>query len=162
MIKIFTKSAILLLLALGTTLVAQGAESEPAGSEQTAGRNPADGMTLRGDMILLGSAVQKNVKAMAHLKDVEKTMTELGGNATHHLMVVFVDQETGELIESGSAAVKYSYRNQTPGAPVPLTAMQGHYGADLALHGPGEYQFIIGTHLADGRKRQFQFDFTLR
>ena len=162
MIKIFIKSATLLLLALGTTLAAQAAETESAGSEQTSGRNPTDGMTLPGDMIMLGNAVQNGVKAMAHLKDVEKTMTELGGNATHHLMVVFVDQETGELIESGPAAVKYSYEDQKPGVPVPLTAMQGHYGADLTLKGPGEYQFIIGSQLADGRKRQFRFDFTLR
>jgi len=162
MIKIFLQSAILLLLALVTPLAAQAAATESTGSEQTSGRHPVDGMTLPGDMIMLGNAVQSGVEAMAHLKDVEKTMADRGSKMTHHFMVVFVDRETGELIEAGSAAVKYSYQNQQPGAPIPLTAMQGHYGADLALQGPGEYQFIIGSQLADGRKRQFQFDFTLR
>lgn len=162
MLRIFFQSVVLLLLVLGPTLVVQDAEAKSGGIKQASGKNPANGMTLQGDMIMLGNAVQDGVEAMAHLKDVEKTMAELGGKATHHLMVIFVDQDTGDLIESGAAAVKYSYENQKPGDPIPLTAMQGHYGTDLALKGPGEYRFIIGSQLADGRERQFQFDFTLR
>lgn len=162
MTRIFFQSAVLLLLFMGLTFVVQASEAEPGGSEQASGKNLVDGMALPGKMIMLGNVVQNGVKAMAHLKDVEETMADLGGDVTHHLMVVFVDQDTGELIESGSAAVKFRYENQKLADPVPLTAMQGHYGADLSLKGPGEYQFVIGSQLADGRKRQFQFDFTLR
>ncbi len=160
--RIFVQSAVLLLLVMGLTLVAQASQTESGGSEQASGKHSVDGRALPGDMIILGNAVQNGVKAMAHLKDVEETMADLGGDATHHLMVVFIDQDTGGVIESVSAAVKFRYQNQKFADPISLTAMQGYYGADLALMGPGGYQFVIGSQLADGRKRQFHFDFKLR
>jgi hypothetical protein len=40
--------------------------------------------------------------------------------------------------------------------------MQGHFGADVALSEKGKYEFTVGTKLADGEKRQFEFSYTLK
>jgi hypothetical protein len=45
---------------------------------------------------------------------------------------------------------------------IKLMEMQGHFGADIVLPDPGHYQLIVGTELADGKKRQFEYDFELK
>jgi len=121
-----------------------------------------DGMAMKGDMIMLGDAEQDGVKAMAHLKDVKDAMAKMGMKTTHHIMVMFVDQASGKPIDSGNAAVKVKGADGKESEPVKLMGMQGHFGADIELPGPGQYHFTIGTKLADGKKRQFDFDFTLK
>ena len=120
------------------------------------------GMGMEGDMIMLGNVVKDGVKAMAHLKDVGKAMAQMGMPATHHIMVMFVDQASGDPIESGAAAVKIERPDGTESGPIKLMGMQGHFGADIELAEPGKYEFKVGTKLADGKKRQFEFEFTLK
>jgi hypothetical protein len=118
------------------------------------------GMAMQGDMMMLGDQVEDGVKAMAHLKDVKESMSKMGMSETHHFMVMFVDVASGEPIEQGVAAVKIVDPSGNTSEPVALMGMQGHFGADVALSPQGEYVFKLGTKLADGKKRQFEFNFT--
>ena len=36
------------------------------------------------------------------------------------------------------------------------------FGADIALTAKGAYRFTVGTRLADGKKRQFEFEYTVK
>lgn len=117
---------------------------------------------LEGDMIMIGDAVQDGVKAMAHLKDVGEAMQQMGMTTTHHIMVIFADLKTGKPIETGSVAVKVTGPDGEKSEPVKLMGMQGHFGGDITLARPGQYHFVIGTKMVDGKKRQFELDFTLR
>lgn len=121
-----------------------------------------EAMDMNGNMIMVGDAEQDGVKAMAHLKDVAAAMQKMGMQSTHHLMVMFVDQKTGKPIESGNAAVKVTGPDGKKSEPIKMMGMQGHFGADITLAQPGKYHFAIGTMLTDGKKRQFDFDFTLK
>lgn len=118
-----------------------------------------DGMAAAGVMVILGDATVDGVRGMAHLKDVQDAMAALGQPATHHLMIAFIDQASGQQLDAGKVAVKV----QTPGGqvsePIALVGMQGHFGADITLDQPGVYHFKIGTELADGMKRTFHFHY---
>lgn len=118
------------------------------------------GMSMAGGMIMLGEQEVEGVEAMVHLKDVKDAMAKMGMSQTHHFMVMFVDTTTGEPVEAGMAAVKIVDPGGTEGEAVALMGMQGHFGADIALSAPGEYVFKLGTKLADGKKRQYEFKFT--
>lgn len=117
------------------------------------------GMAMEGDMIMLGNSVEDGVKAMAHLKDVSEAMAEMGMKETHHFMVMFVDEATGEAINEGVVAVKVTDPAGQEAEAVRLMGMQGHFGADVVLSQSGHYVFKVGTKLADGTKRTFEFSF---
>ncbi len=117
------------------------------------------GMHMEGGMIMLGSSVENGVKAMAHLKDVSEAMAKMGMKDTHHFMVMFVEEGTGEAINEGTVAVKITDPAGNMREPVRLMGMQGHFGADVALSDGGSYVFKVGTKLADGTKRTFEFSF---
>jgi len=119
-------------------------------------------MSMSGDMIMLGNSVEDGVKAMAHLKDVKAAMAKMGMDTTHHLMVMFEDEASGKPIESGAAAVKIKGPDGKERDAIKLMGMQGHFGVDVELTTPGEYHFMVGTKLADGKKRQFEFEYKLK
>ncbi len=114
-------------------------------------------MDMKGDMRMLGDDTDAGVKAMAHLKDVQEAMAAMDMAETHHFMVMFMDTETGEPIEEGTVALKIEQPNGQEVGPVRLMGMQGHFGADIRLLDKGEYTFKVGTRLADGEKRQYEF-----
>lgn len=116
-----------------------------------------DGMTSDGTMMIVGSMVSKGVKGMAHVKDVSSTMHDMGLKTTHHFMIAFMDEKSGELIESGRVALKITNPDAKIGDPIPLLGMDGHFGADVTLDMPGEYHFKLGTKLADGISRKYHF-----
>lgn len=120
------------------------------------------GMEMKGDMAMLGNDTEDGVKAMAHLKDVQEAMAEMGMPGTHHIMVMFMDTSTGEPIEEGIAAVKIKYPSGKESSPIKLMGMQGHFGADIRLSEKGEHKFMVGTKLADGKKRQFEFEYKVK
>ena len=116
-----------------------------------------DGITTDGSMMIVGSMVSKGVKGMAHLKDVSATMADMGMKTTHHFMIAFIDEKTGEQVESGTVALKITNPDAKVGDPIPLMGMDGHFGADVTLDMSGEYHFRLGTELADGTKRKYHF-----
>ena len=120
-------------------------------------------MSMQGGMIMLGNETENGVEAMAHLKDVREAMSKVGmTGTTHHLMLKFKDQATGKPIDSGTVAVKIQGPDGKEMPPVKLMGMMGHFGADVDLETPGTYHFTVGTKLADGTKRQYEFSYTLK
>ncbi len=110
-----------------------------------------------GSMVIVGSMVSKGVKGMAHLNDVTEPMAKMGMKTTHHFMIAFVDEKTGEQIESGTVALKVTNPDAKVGEAIELVGMDGHFGADVTLEMAGEYHFRLGTKLADGQKRKYHF-----
>lgn len=110
-----------------------------------------------GEMIMIGDLTVDGVKGAAHLNDVGEAMKKAGMDATHHLMVMFMDVKTGKPITEGRAAAKITAPDGTTGNAVRLIGMEGHFGADIALKQKGEYTFEVGTKLPDGKSRQFTF-----
>lgn len=127
-----------------------------------AGHKEHGGMSSDGSMMIVGSMVSKGVKGMAHLKDVSAAMAEMGMKSTHHFMIAFIDETTGEQIDTGSVALKITNPDAKVGDPIPLIGMDGHFGADVTLDMKGEYHFRLGTKLADGTKRKYHFHHVIR
>ena len=117
---------------------------------------------MRTKTLMLGEQTVEGVKAMAHLNDVGAAMAQMGQKENYHFMVMFSDVKTGAAIEQGTVAVKITNPAGQAGEAIPLMGMGNHFGADVALTTKGEYQFQVGTKLADGSKRQFQFSHTVK
>jgi hypothetical protein len=118
---------------------------------------------MHNDSIMLGEQTVDNVKAMAHLNDVGAVMAKMGKKENYHFMVMFSDAKTGAAIDQGTVAVKITDPTTgQAGAAIALMGMGGHFGADVALMAKGEYQFTVGTKLADGGKRQYSFRYTVK
>lgn len=120
------------------------------------------GMAAAGGMLELGSKVEKGVEAHADLKDVRAAMAKMGMKTTHHFMVSFADEKSAKAIDSGTVAVKITDPSGTVTGPMELMGMQGHFGADVILDKKGEYTFRVGSKLADGQARQFEFKTVLK
>jgi len=120
-------------------------------------RNEHAGKTQNGSMIIVGSQISKGVRGMAHLKDVSAAMAKMGMLSTHHFMIAFVDEATGEQIETGMVALKITDPDAKVGETIELIGMDGHFGADVILDMKGEYHFKLGTKLADGENRKYHF-----
>ncbi|MDD2464309.1 MAG: hypothetical protein PHI97_09950 [Desulfobulbus sp.] len=113
--------------------------------------------------IMLGEQTVEGVKGMAHLNDVGAVMAQVGKKENYHFMVMFSDAKTGAAIEQGTVAVKITDpKTGQTGEAIPLMGMGGHFGVDVSLLAKGEYQFQVGSKLADGSKRQFTFHYTLK
>ena len=120
----------------------------------------APAMAGQGESFMLGEVEVDGVKAMAHVSDVSAMMAKAGRPENFHLMLMFADSASGAAIGEGVAAVKIQGPGQQEaGKPVALIGMAGHFGADLQLSDNGVYTFEVGTKLADGKKRQYQFQF---
>ena len=115
------------------------------------------GMAAAGGMLDLGSKAEKGVKATAEMKDVRAAMAKTGMKTTHHFMISFADEKSGQALDAGTVAVKVVDPAGTVTGPMALMGMQGHFGADVILDQPGEYKFQVGSKLADGQTRQFEF-----
>ena len=120
------------------------------------------GMAAAGGMMMLGEQSMQGVEGMAHMKDVRASMAKMGMKTTHHFMMMFKDEKTGKPLESGTVAVKITAPDGTVTGPVELMGMQGHFGADVTLDKPGTYRFQVGSRLADGQTRQFDFQTVIK
>jgi type IV secretory pathway TrbL component len=112
--------------------------------------------------ILIGSDSRDGVRGTAHLDNISKAMAELGRKETHHLMVTFKEDKGGKGIDSGAVAVKVTDPAGAKGEAIKMLAMEGSFGTDLTLSKPGKYLFEIGSKLADGKTRQFRFEYTVK
>lgn len=106
------------------------------------------------DLQLIGEQTEKGVKATAKVLVYDADKAQLV-NASHHLMVFFADAKTGAAIAEGTVAVKVEGEGRED-KPVALMAMDDGFGTDLRVK-PGHYEVEIGTRLADGEKRKFEF-----
>ena len=106
------------------------------------------------DFVEIGKDTQNGVVATVKVKTYDdKTVAMIG--ATHHVMVFFADEKSGEALGGGKAALKVKEQG---GKPAMLMQMGEGYGADVKLEGMMN-TFEIGTKLEDGEKRQFSVMF---
>ena len=115
------------------------------------------GMAAAGGVLDLGAKAEKGVKATANMKDVGAAMAKMGMKTTHHFMISFADEKSGKALDGGTVAVKIVDPAGTVTGPMALIGMQGHFGADVILDKKGEYTFQVGSKLADGQVRQYEF-----
>lgn len=120
-------------------------------------------MPMKDGMMMLNAQTVDGVKAMAHIKDIHAAMAKMGMDQTHHFMIMFVNTETGEPVGQGTVAVKIKDPDGNLSKPVQLMPMNmgmgEGFGSDITLPGKGHCEIVVGTRLADGKKRQFEFDF---
>jgi len=107
----------------------------------------------------IGKDTQDGVVATVKVKTYdEKTlasMQKMGMDATHHVMVFFANENSGDAIAEGQVALKVKGKEAKP---VKLMLMGTGFGADVSLQ-EGMHTFEIGTKLEDGKKRQFSVMF---
>ncbi len=155
---------LILLTVLALPAIAMQHEShDMAGHDMQQGQNNGsmahDGMNTSGEMVMLGDTqTVDGMEAMAHIKDVREAMAKMKMPVTHHFMLMIKDQH-GNNIDSGTVAVKIKGPDGSISAPVKLMGMGGHFGADIELQEKGMYSFIVGSKLADGVKRNFEFTY---
>jgi hypothetical protein len=112
---------------------------------------------------MLGETAEQGVKAMAHLNDVGAMMAKMGKKENYHFMVMFADAASGAAISGGTVALRITSPGQEKaGETIALMGMGGHFGADVSLTAKGEYAFTVGSMLADGTKREFQFKYMMK
>jgi hypothetical protein len=155
-----------LLLPFGAlAMEQQGGKMEGMGQDSGAmqGMKGMDQGGMMNGMMMLGDQTENGVKAMAHIKDIHEGMAKMGMDQTHHLMVMFTDTASGKPIATGTVAVKIKDPAGKVSKPIQLMPMNmgegDAFGSDIALPAKGKYQFLIGSKLEDGKKRQFKFDF---
>lgn len=159
-------SLILLMLMVGLSFAMRhGSDHSGHGSSAPAASGHGEGhmgMTMTAGMEMLGTKTLEGVKAMAHISDISEAMAAAGMKQTHHLMVAFEDTAKMSAIDTGRVAV----RILTPGGQtlpaVPLQGMEGAFGGDIELSEKGKYSLQVGTQLADGKTRQFSFDYEVK
>lgn len=120
------------------------------------------GMQMDGSMAMLPDQTVDGITALVHVKDVKAAMAKMGMNHTHHIMVMLKDAKSGKALEAQVAAVKIVDPTGKETEPVGLMSMQGHAGADVVLATPGDYTFKVAAKLADGKKVQYEFKYTLK
>lgn len=119
------------------------------------------GMNMSGKMIMLEGETRDNIKGVAHLRDISKTMAKMGMDKTHHFMVMFKDGATGKTINTGIVALKVVDPAGKKHDVVRMMAMDGSFGADVSLAQKGKYVFEVGTKLDNGKTRRFEFNYTI-
>lgn len=112
-------------------------------------------------MIMLPGQTVDGVTAAVHIKDVRAGMAKMGMPQTHHFMLALTDA-AGKTVTEGTVALKIKSPDDKTGEAIKLMGMQGHFGADVTLAAKGTYVFTIGSQLADGKKRQFEFSHTFK
>ena len=133
------------------------------GSAATHDHHAAADTMMDARSIALGEVTEEGIKATAYLNDVGAVMAREGKKENYHFMVMLVDTATAAQVDKGNTALRITAPGlQQAGEPVVLMGMGGHFGADISLLAKGEYKFEVGSKLADGKKRQFLFKYTVK
>jgi hypothetical protein len=115
------------------------------------------------DFLEVGKDTQEGVVATVKVKtydeEAKAKMTKMGMDATHHVMVFFTDEKSGNPVAGGKAALKVKGPEDTSAKPVMMMLMGDGFGGDINVKEMGMYTFEIGTKLEDGKKRQFEVGF---
>lgn len=158
------------LLTLGTAhaALAQGSGHEGHGTKTNetpaAHEGSHEGMQMEtgGAMMMLGTATTDGIKAMAHLKDLHPGAEKHAADVTHNLMLAFEAQDKSKSVTQGRVAVKVIGPDGKTGSAITLNPKAGFFNADLTLHAPGKYTFLVGTKLSDDKARQFSFSYEVK
>ncbi|WP_321392680.1 hypothetical protein [uncultured Desulfuromusa sp.] len=101
---------------------------------------------------MLQDNVVNGVKASAHLMDMQDGMGRM-------IMIMFTDEESGALISEGQCAIKVESPDQTLGSAQMMAMNENMFSSGVKLEQKGTYKFTVGTKLADGQKRSFNFSY---
>jgi hypothetical protein len=167
--KRFTIAMMALVFAMGMPMfaAAMSNESKAGDNKPMAGNMNMDhskgmspGMQMgQDDFVEIGTDTQDGVVATVKVKTYdEKTlasMKKMGMDATHHVMVFFTDQKSGDELAGGMVALKIK---GSEADPVMMMQMGPGFGGDVTLK-DGMFTFEFGTKLTDGKKRQFSIMF---
>ena len=156
--------AVLSLLSVPALTIAENA-SEHSGHNMM--EHQGTMAKMPNQSIMLGEQTVEGVKGKANLKDVGAMMAKMGQKENFHFMIMFSDAKTGTAIDQGTVAVKIvDPKTGQAGEAIALMGMgagaSSHFGADVTLPTKGDYQFQVGSKLADSTKRQFTFKYTLQ
>ena len=158
--KRFTFAMMVLIIAMGMPMVAiamdHGSHDKEMSKDMDHDMHKGHDMAAKdGDFVEIGKDTQDGVVATVKVKTYDEktmaTMEKMGMNATHHVMVFFTDEKSGDAIASGKAALKIKGSDAKPDM---LMLMGTGFGSDVSV-GEGMATFEIGTKLEDGQKRQF-------
>lgn len=153
--KRFTIAMMALIFAMGMPMMASAAMDHSKHGKEMAGDMDAKG----GHFEEIGKDIQKGViatvKVKAYDEKTKATMEKMGMSATHHVMVFFSNETTGEAIIPGQAAINVKNANTKPSM---LMQMGDGFGADVSV-GPGMSTFEIGTRFKEGEKIRFSVMF---
>jgi hypothetical protein len=160
--------SLLALLALPVQGTAQDHSAHGGQSDKAAPAAPGNAQSgheamMHGGAIMLPEVTVDGVKGMVHLMDTGAMMAKMGKKENYHFMVAFSEAASGKTISEGSVALKITGPGEAKaGEPLALMAMAGQFGADISLPGKGIYTLEVGSKLADGAKRQFKFQYTVK
>ena len=100
--------------------------------------------------------VVATVKVKAYDEEAMETMANMGMNATHHVMVFFTDETSGEPIASGKAAIRI--KDPKDHKTTMLMRMGSGFGGDVYVE-KGMSIFEIRKRLENGRTLRFEVTF---
>jgi hypothetical protein len=153
------KNLIGLFLALSLVSLPLAAIAGENGMEGMQGHD----MRETNGMIVLGTQTVDGVKGMAHLMKNTGSMDKM--KMTYHFMLVCSDTNSGAFLSDGLVALKITGPSGHTSEPIklmPMTmGMVKGFGAGVNLTEKGTYNFVVGSKLADGKKRQFVFSYTV-
>lgn len=117
-----------------------------------------------GHMVQMGTVVHQEiaggVKATFSVMDmrthVKGTEMSKGMKDTHHLMVQFVDAQSGKALTSGDVKVKIVGPDKSEQVK-DLVGMEGHFGADFAMAKKGRYGIMSKFRLTGGKVESSKF-----
>lgn len=101
------------------------------------------------DMVVEGVKAEFQIMSLASMN-----MTDPGG-ATHHVMVTFMDEASGEQIEEAVGRIKIITPSETE-TVVDLKNYSGTYAANFTVDEPGNYGVICLAKVA-GKKPLYKF-----
>ena len=119
-------------------------------------------MNLHNDALEFQSEPIEGVLARVHISDVRAEMKKLNSFKSHILVVKFYRVKSGEEIAGGSAAIYIKNPQTNIGFFDPMRNEEGLFVAGLLLHKAGPQLFTVASKLPDGKKRDFQFSFTVK
>ncbi len=153
--KRFTIAMLALVFAMGMPMIATAAMQ----GKEMAGEMKHDMSAMKGDLVEIGKDTQNGVVATVKIKTYDEktlaTMKKMGMDATHHVMIFFADEKSGDEIAGGKVALKVKGQDAKP---TMMMLMGKGFGGDVSLSGM-MITFEIGTKLEDGKKRQFSIEF---
>jgi hypothetical protein len=147
-----------------TQQIAQTAQATQATQPLQPAQTSQSMQSMQGQ-IPLGDDTQYGVKATGRLVQVSPA-TQTGAQATWDFMVIFRDATNGATLTEGLVALKITDPSGATGAPLKLNpetvGAEKGFGTGVTFTTPGTYQFEVGSRLADGHKRQFNFTYLLQ
>jgi len=112
------------------------------------------------DMVVLGTVTADDIQAMAHLQALPED-AKRQPPATHIFMVAF-EKKQGKTIDQGRAAIKVTSPDGQTSKGFNMTFKGGFFSTELVLKDPGDYTFLVGAKVLDGKARQFIFTHELK